>query len=223
MKVNVYICYWRDIGLLRLTLPMLLPHIENIFVHDGRFEGFPDEGMYSNDGVKEECEKHPNVHYIRGDRIYETQVEKRNMMFQFMPAEEWILVIDADEVLFNAGRIQEPPKGFITGKALELTEIGGMMFGLWHYRLMKNVPKLSYEQNHFSLTYKGKAVTEDYRSEVTFMHIRTARTKERMRKTHEYYRKREETGVEMIELEKIGTSAKEIERKFKEHGYFRIR
>ena len=223
MKVNVYICYWRDFGLLKLTLPMVVKGVKNVFVHDGRWEQFPDEGMYSNDGVKELCWQYPNVHYIRGDRVYETQIDKRNMMFQFCPAEEWILVMDTDEVFFNVGKIAEPPEGYLTGKVCEYTEIAGMMFGLWHVRLVKNVPKLRYELNHFSLTHDGNPIAEDYRSEISFMHIRTARTKERMEKIHEYYRAETEKGVDMIELEKLGTDKKEIEREFKRHGYFRVK
>ena len=224
MKVNAYICYWRDISLLRLTLPMVLD-ANNIFVHDGRSAEFPDDGMYSEDGVKELCSQHMNVHYIRGDRIYRTQMDKRNVMFEFCPANEWILVVDTDELMLGMNYIYElmPPAYSATGTVMEYTEIAGMMFGLKHVRMVKNVPKMRYEKNHYGLTYNGEPIDKHWDSHLSFMHIRTARTKERMRKQNEYYRNREEVGVERIEMEKVGTDKREVEREFRRHGYNRIR
>lgn len=224
MEVSVYICYWRDLSLLRLTLPHVQPYAKQVFVHDGRYKEFPECGMHSIDGVRELCDEHENVTYVPPTKVYRTQMEKRNEMFLLTPEGEWLLVVDADEVMFGMKALKDviPPSGYTVGKTLEYTELAGMMFGLWHERLIKNVSGTSYCQNHYTLMNDNKVITDDWRTELSFMHIRNARSKERNDKQKEYYKFRDEEGVNVFELEKCGNK-QEIEREAKRHGYFRVR
>ena len=83
MDIYVYVCYWKDLTLLRYCMTPIIPHAKKVIVHDGRFAEFPDKGVRSMDGVEEWCENYGNVDYHPSCCEWESQMEKRNVMWNF--------------------------------------------------------------------------------------------------------------------------------------------
>lgn len=202
MEVGVYINYWRDLSLLKHAMMALIyqPCIKEIVVHDGRYKEFPDEGYMSKDGVKEYCKKIEKVTHWEGNIIYKTQMEKREWMFTFIPTGNWILAVDADEVMMNVGILQNL---HIRDKVGLVTEFYTMpddnrMHQRKHWRLVYNDGCFSFGQNHFQLLRNGKPYETTWDTGLMFIHMRDKRDKERMDKKMEYYKRRKEKDVDLI-------------------------
>lgn len=206
MDVNVYVNYWKDLPIFRLTVKTYYPFVKRIFVDDGRYEEFPDEGIVSNDGIKEYCSANDKLIYVPSTSVWPTQMIKRGSMFSLIPTDEWILVIDADEALIDAKLLYETvaPRGKFVGRLLEIFDIPGdpSPQTRWHWRLIHNRKGFSFGRNHFELMYKGEAVSQDqiWDTKLKLLHFRDVRTPERLKQKDTYYRKRKEVGVNVIEL-----------------------
>ena len=157
----------------------IIPHAKKVIVHDGRFAEFPDKGVRSMDGVEEWCENYGNVDYHPSCCEWESQMEKRNVMWNFVPLDNWILVLDADEMLAQPRSLDtlHTPKGRLYGNATEYAmhrlkdpTVDPRFHQMDHGRLILNDGHFEYGRNHYEMMRDGKVYKPDFHSGLAFTH-----------------------------------------------------
>jgi len=95
--IKACICTYNDDATLGLTLASITGYIDEIIAIDGPWKNYSDN-MSSTDGTLEILESY-NAKILTGR--WESQVQKRNAYIKACNNNDWILVIDSDELLWN--------------------------------------------------------------------------------------------------------------------------
>lgn len=215
-------CYWKDLHLLKHSLRAVVPYVKGVLVHDGRFAEFPDTGVESEDGVRDWLMEmqFDNVEYVFHDAPYPTQMAKRDVMWEAVPKNNWILVLDPDEMLLEAGwRLKNycysPTRHGLVGGVTEMCKMKPLtvdvmlsndLLPVMHWRLVYNDGRFSYGHNHFQLLRDGKSYIGnkgevwDWDTGLKFLHLRDLRSQERIEMKKKYYLTRSEEDVEITFL-----------------------
>lgn len=206
MDIYIYVCYWRDLTLLRYCITPVIPYATKIIVHDGRFAEFPDTGVRSDDGIEEWCENYSNVDYHPSCCEYETQMDKRNIMWNLVPLNKWILIVDADVSVVQPQSLNtlKIPEGKLYGNVTVYSLIrlkDPLKEPKYHQedhgRLIYNDGRFEYGRNHYEILRDGERYHPDFHSGLAYMHYYAHRDVNRIAMKMDYYRKRKETHVRM--------------------------
>jgi hypothetical protein len=182
---------------------------------DGAFGNFPTTGtFYSNDGCIGMAKKLAEIFIPCPEGGWKSQVDKRNEYFKACPVGEYIIVIDADEVMQKVGGFEAMTEDVYTimenryEKSTEFKTWGGI-------RVYKVYEDLRYCYQHCR-TYRmsqhdqkdidsgllvcahgamndSRPVLKDWSGRpVTIDHYKYIRTPERMRAKEDFYKLRKE-------------------------------
>lgn len=95
--IKACICTFNDDATLEFTISSLIGYVDEIIAIDGPWKNYSND-LCSTDGTIDILEKYgAQVHLGR----YKNQVDKRNAYIKVTNTNDWILVIDADELLWN--------------------------------------------------------------------------------------------------------------------------
>lgn len=142
MGITACIVFYNDRDLLEKCLNSLQGKVDRIVLVDGAYEDFPHEIPWSTDGSVELAKQYGTV--VETSVPWKTEVDKRNFYLQFVPDDEYFLVIDTDEELCSS--IEPEGKGL----NVIIEPDGGKPYS-WP-RVFKKTPGWHYYKTH--MTYK---------------------------------------------------------------------
>lgn len=84
---------------------------DEVRVYDGVYKDYPHDKPYSTDGtieiVKELSKKHSNIKLVEVKEAWESQIVKRNAMFDELEEGDYFLKLDGDEYIANPEEIRK--------------------------------------------------------------------------------------------------------------------
>ncbi len=187
-----FIITYNDYPLIKKAVESLEDQVEKIIAVDGKYNEFPSDHLYSNDGTQEYLSGHPKVelHYLADV----SEVEKRTYALKLCKEAKWFMFIDADEEL--VGQIKEPEADTVQIPHCPANRPGSIVH---RNRIFRNIEGLYFEHIHywlkdkdgdtFSLLVKtGHKYTQERQEQLLIKHYDEERPKERKAMKNRYYR-----------------------------------
>lgn len=146
------------------TIDSIIDCVDKVVVMDGSYEPFESEYFYSTDETESVCQR-DKVIFVKPEKKYSSQLEKRTLMFSVVPDASTFFIIDGDEWVVNPDELSI---------AFDHMEQSGADVGLvWQHsdlydtpytiaRLLKNVPGMHHAGRHHWIFDKEKRlITSD--------------------------------------------------------------
>ena len=164
----LWACYivYNDIDYIRASLSTIIHHVDHIILVDGRFAYYPGSSPVSTDGtlkvIKEFKKKYPyRIKFVKG-KVYPDEPTKRNVYLDMVPENDWIWIIDGDEIPYgNLERV----KPYLATK-------NSLVVPIWfrhaflhrpefvHMRFIRKKRGMKYDETHFTIFYKGQNILD---------------------------------------------------------------
>jgi len=211
MKLHILLNLYND----RMFLPACLESVkdiaDSIIIADGAYQRFYDNHLklnpqaqpHSTDGgVEFVSAMHdlPTTRILRcpNGKPWINQCEKRTAMLDAVPVDDWLIIIDADEML--KGDIKEGlqaiyESGCISGR-VPLYNVGlatARLKPFWHPRVFQKMKGMQYLGKHWFLRdYAGRIIATEYPVKWTdkfvFVHFKALKPVDRLTSQSSYYR-----------------------------------
>lgn len=125
---------WNDLEALKETYETWYPYVDKVIAVDGAYKGAPVQQCWSTDGTVEFLSSLDKVTLISApeERFWDNQIEKRNEYFKRGEPGDLMFVVDADEYVHHAERLQTLPK----------FEVGWVPYEKSIYHKRQNFPRL---------------------------------------------------------------------------------
>lgn len=106
---------WDDVDELRATWDSWYPHVDRVVAVDGAYRSVAAPTPASTDGTLEFLARFPNVTVIPAAGFWTDQVAKRTAYCNAVKAGEYLFVVDADELVWDAERLRALPTDLDVG------------------------------------------------------------------------------------------------------------
>lgn len=169
--------------------------VSRIIAIDGAFKYFPHDEPYSTDGSLQMAQRYAD-HVVCVNRVWDSQIEKRNEAFKYIEPGEYFFIIDTDEVL----RGQLKVMGDYTN-----IKIHEKRSDYWRVRLIKYKSGMQYYGVHSVIAYDNKVINhKDFNDcaidliDGYIEHTPENRSPERQIQDADYEKRREEPDPKII-------------------------
>lgn len=178
MKVHALLNLYNDRMFLVPMLESMRDRVDNIIVADGAYQLYykehlnynPNAKPWSTDGSLELIKCLPDLPPIQhiscpNNEPWPDQCAKRNALLDAVPIDDWLIIIDADEMLVGdvkTGMQRIEASGCIVGHA-PLYNVGldeARLFPAWHARIYQKTEGLHYYGTHWYLRDSFNRVVE---------------------------------------------------------------
>jgi hypothetical protein len=137
--------------LLKRCLLSLKERVDEVFAIDGRFHNFPGDFPWSTDGCLEIAKEFATV--IECKEPWINQIAKRNAYLTLENANDYYLIVDADEYLESAidAALVDDVYALKVGKDASFD---------WQCRLFRNIEGIKYKKKHSWIWNKDKIINQ---------------------------------------------------------------
>jgi glycosyltransferase involved in cell wall biosynthesis len=143
--------------MLEKCLKSIQSHVEKIVAIDGAFKEFPHDKPWSTDGCLDIAHKYAHE-VVETREAWPDQATKRNAYFTLKREQDWYLILDTDEYLFNS--IPDKLFGDCYRVLIERWMDPVWLTGLY-CRLIRHREDIHYEGKHNHLIANGKLIRPD--------------------------------------------------------------
>lgn len=144
-------------------------HVDKVVLVDGKFSYYPGNSPISTDGTIETIrhfkEMYPDkIVFVEG-KGYPDEPAKRNVYLEMVPEDDWLWIIDGDELPFGMLNRVKP---YLKARAKEPEIVRSIYFRhvflhrplFIHMRFIRKKEGMKYSGTHFTIQYEGRNILD---------------------------------------------------------------
>lgn len=206
VKLHALMCVYNCQETVYDALLALSKFVDRIVILEGRWVGYPYEGLHSTDNTRREIERFMfdlpfdttlDFKYLIADREYH-QHEARNILINEVPVGDWFITVDSDEIMVCHPRdthwllesfIKEGVKGLCIFGYDEADRVQGQGRRLDLPRMHIKTNGMHWSENHRYLNDENGAIIynrKDYPEVPSFIMLHKGNHKAQRRISEEY-------------------------------------